>query len=400
MTVSHRSYEGSTRSRSSISEFGDDNFAVGKWDNTEIISRDGLMSLQTWVFFPSIDQRSERASGESACTSLVATIATWLQNNHNQMPLKSELDTLVREGSLEWRDLCENEVYRKRFPDKHFDLETVLEAKTRNRVPESRLLDSSNLTMAFSTFLMTYERSFIEAWLGEGNHTCPKTKENLTSTKCTPNVLLRGLIADWCKTNGMDPPKQATTRAAQRSMIKSLLTKLKAGSPNVQQIAATEIRRLAKINDDYRVEIANACWGHSSPCIPSNHTRPLHTIDEHKERFEIVRAIPPLVRLLSEESGMKDEALALLDILSSHPEAKVAIGEAEAVHVLVEFIRSGSPSNKENAAAVLVNLCSGDKEYLIEAQGFGVRDILGDLQQNGTNRGKKKAGQLLKTMTY
>ena len=59
------------------------------------------------------DQRSERASGESACTSLVATLATWFQNNHNQMPLKSELDTLVREGSLEWRDLCENEVYRK-----------------------------------------------------------------------------------------------------------------------------------------------------------------------------------------------------------------------------------------------------------------------------------------------
>lgn len=54
------------------------------------------------------------------------------------MPLKSELDTLVREGSSEWRDLCENDVYRKRFPDKHFDLETVLESKTRNLevVPE------------------------------------------------------------------------------------------------------------------------------------------------------------------------------------------------------------------------------------------------------------------------
>ncbi|GJZ55537.1 U-box domain-containing protein 13-like protein isoform X1 [Tanacetum coccineum] len=142
-------------------------------------------------------------------------------------------------------------------------------------------------------------------------------------------------------------------------MIKSLLTKLKAGSPNVQQIVAAEIRRLAKINDDYRVEIA---------------------FDEHKGRFEIVRAIPPLVRLLSEgslhgnkdvasalhksESGMKDEALALLDTLE--------------------------PPGSE--AAVLVNLCSGDQEYLIEAQGFGVRDILGDLQQNGTNRGKKKAG--------
>nr|XP_043616499.1 uncharacterized protein LOC122588447 [Erigeron canadensis] len=130
----HRSEDGSTTSRSSFSEFGDDNFVVGKWDTKEVISRDGHMKLQTQVFFASIDQRSERASGESACTSLVTIIADWFQNNRHQMPIKSELDTLIREGSFEWRNLCENEFYRKRFPDKHFDLETVLQAKTRNLV--------------------------------------------------------------------------------------------------------------------------------------------------------------------------------------------------------------------------------------------------------------------------
>nr|GEV36987.1 hypothetical protein [Tanacetum cinerariifolium] len=109
----HRSDEGSTTSRSSISEFGDDNFVV------------------------------------------VATIATWFQNNHNQMPLKSELDTLVREGSSEWRDLCENEVYKKRFPDKHFDLETVLEAKTRNLevVPEKSFVGFFQLEDGVFDFL-------------------------------------------------------------------------------------------------------------------------------------------------------------------------------------------------------------------------------------------------------
>ncbi|XP_071710579.1 uncharacterized protein [Rutidosis leptorrhynchoides] len=134
----HKSDEGSTTSRSSISDFGDDNFVVGKWENVEVISRDGYMTIQTQIFFASIDQRSEKASGESACTSLVATIADWFQNNNHQMPIKSELDTLIREGSLEWRNLCENEVYRKKFPDKHFDLETVLQAGTRNLsvVPE------------------------------------------------------------------------------------------------------------------------------------------------------------------------------------------------------------------------------------------------------------------------
>ncbi|XP_076950996.1 uncharacterized protein LOC143624122 [Bidens hawaiensis] len=128
--------------RALISEFGDDNFAVGRWEKKEVISRDGHMKLETQVFFASIDQRSERAAGESACTALVAVIADWFQNNWNELPIKSQLDSLIREGSLEWRNLCESEVYREWFPDKHFDLETVIEAKIRNLhvVPEKSFI--------------------------------------------------------------------------------------------------------------------------------------------------------------------------------------------------------------------------------------------------------------------
>lgn len=130
--------ENSAAKQESISAFGDDGFAVGAWEQQEITSRDGHMKLKTQVFFSSIDQRNERAAGESACTALVAVIADWLQSNNNEMPIKSQLDSLIREGSLEWRNLCENETYRERFPDKHFDLETVLEAKVRplSVVPE------------------------------------------------------------------------------------------------------------------------------------------------------------------------------------------------------------------------------------------------------------------------
>lgn len=128
----HKTDEDSSANRSSVSEFGDDNFAIGNWEQKEIMSRDGHMKLETEIFFASIDQRSERAAGESACTALVAVIADWFQNNHDLMPIKSQFDCLIREGSLEWRNLCENETYRERFPDKHFDLETVLQAKIRS----------------------------------------------------------------------------------------------------------------------------------------------------------------------------------------------------------------------------------------------------------------------------
>ncbi|KAM3280789.1 hypothetical protein P3S67_027809 [Capsicum chacoense] len=89
------------------------------------------MKLQTQIFFALIDQRSERAAGESACTALVAVIADWFYYNPEDMPIKSQLDSLICECSMQWRDLCENETYRECFRDKHFDLETVLEAKVR-----------------------------------------------------------------------------------------------------------------------------------------------------------------------------------------------------------------------------------------------------------------------------
>uniref|UniRef100_A0A803NUG3 C2 NT-type domain-containing protein n=2 Tax=Cannabis sativa TaxID=3483 RepID=A0A803NUG3_CANSA len=133
---------GSTTSRSSFSEFGEDTFAVGCWESKEVTSRDGLMKLQAQVFFASIDQRSERAAGESACTALVAVIADWLQSNQDEMPIKSDFNSLIRDGSSEWRNLCKNKEYIERFPDRHFDLETVLQAKVRplTVVPEKSFI--------------------------------------------------------------------------------------------------------------------------------------------------------------------------------------------------------------------------------------------------------------------
>ncbi|KAE8729477.1 U-box domain-containing protein 13 [Hibiscus syriacus] len=110
--------------------------------------------------------------------------------------------------------------------------------------------------------------------------------------------------------------------------------------------------------------------------------------------------VPTLMRLLTEPGGgMVDEALAILAILSSHPEGKSGIGAAEAVPVLVDVIGNGSPRNKENAAAVLVHLCAGDQQHLAEAQELGVMGPLLDLAQNGTDRGKRKAAQLLERMS-
>eukprot|EP00250_Pteridium_aquilinum_P008190 c17753_g1_i1 orf=659-2863(+) len=112
-------------------DFGEEKFSVGSWEMKDFVSRDGHMKLSANVFFASIDQRNERAAGESACTALVAVIADWLHRNPSRTPIKAEFDSLIREGSAEWRRLFDNVTYQNLFPDGHFDLDTVLQAQVR-----------------------------------------------------------------------------------------------------------------------------------------------------------------------------------------------------------------------------------------------------------------------------
>ncbi|KAF1865143.1 hypothetical protein Lal_00004517 [Lupinus albus] len=111
-------------------KFQSNNQGPCSWENMEILSRDGEARIKINVFFASFDQRSEQASGESACTVLVALIADWL-NSSMDMPTRAEFDNLITQGSSEWRRLCNNDYYLNLFPDKHFDLETIIEANLR-----------------------------------------------------------------------------------------------------------------------------------------------------------------------------------------------------------------------------------------------------------------------------
>jgi hypothetical protein len=105
----------------------DDNGRRSNWEAKELVSRDGKAKLKTEVFFASLDQRSERAAGESACTALVTVIAHRLHANQDMLT-RPEFDSLIIEGSSQWQKLCSNDTYIQSFPDKHFDLDTVLRA--------------------------------------------------------------------------------------------------------------------------------------------------------------------------------------------------------------------------------------------------------------------------------
>ncbi|KAM3698371.1 hypothetical protein ACB098_06G183800 [Castanea mollissima] len=119
----------------------------------------------------------------------------------------------------------------------------------------------------------------------------------------------------------------------------------------------------------------------------------------NKARAVKAGIVTPLMRLLKDAGGgMVDEALAILAILASHPEGKTAIGQAKPIPVLVEVIKTGSPRNRENSAAVLWSLCTGDSEQLKLSKELGAEEALKELSENGTDRAKRKAGSILELL--
>ncbi|CAN6163674.1 unnamed protein product [Urochloa humidicola] len=338
----------------------------------------------------------------------------------------------------------------------------------------------------------TYERAYIEEWLASGHRICPATQQRLTSTKLTPNYILRSLIVQWCKTNRIEPPKRSLSESAN---IDVLISQLCSPDTEQQRSAAAELRHLAKCSANNRICIAesgaiplllsllsssdlqtqehavtallnlsihadNKAIIVSSGAVPSivdilkngsmeareNAAATIFSLsvfNEYKVTIGETGAIPALVVLLSQGSqqarkdaaaalfnlciyqgnkgrairaglvpivmellanptrGLMDEAMAILSILSSHPEGKVAIWAAEPVPVLVEMIGSGSPRNRENAAAVMLHLCTGAQQLapFTRAQECGIMGPLRELAMNGTERGKRKAVQLLEQMS-
>lgn len=141
-------------------------FEVGKWEKRKLKSRDGKLELQTEIFLATIDQRSEKALGGGACTVIATLVTDWLYKNPNTLPLKCELDKLIRDGSREWRNLCKEESHKGKFLDQHFDLDTVIEAKIRplEEVSEKSYVGFFKLENMKETDLLQDAMSFDTIW--------------------------------------------------------------------------------------------------------------------------------------------------------------------------------------------------------------------------------------------
>jgi hypothetical protein len=191
--------------------------------------------------------------------------------------------------------------------------------------------------------------------------------------------------------------------------IPDIVDVLRNGSMEARENAAATLFSLSVV-DEYKVKIGAAgaipalitllCEG--TPRGKKDAATAIFNLSIYQgNKAKAVKAgiVGPLMRLLKDAGGgMVDEALAIMAILASHPEGKTAIGQAEPIPVLVEVIRTGSPRNRENSAAVLWSICTGDLQQLKLAREVGAEEALMELSENGTDRAKRKAGNILELL--
>lgn len=123
--------------------------------------------------------------------------------------------------------------------------------------------------------------------------------------------------------------------------------------------------------------------------------------NDNKARAVEAGVIPPLVDLLTDRNfRLVDQALSTLALLALHHQGQAEIARANALPVLVDLVAESNPQNRENAACVLLGLCSRDPNNVYNATKLGLGGPLGELASTGTAKARRKARKLLEIFRH
>jgi len=122
---------------------------------------------------------------------------------------------------------------------------------------------------------------------------------------------------------------------------------------------------------------------------------------ENKIKAVEAGVVPNLVRLLTDKSlGLIDQALSTLALLALHYQGQAEIGRVNALPILVDLVAESNPQNRENAACILLELCSNDPNNVYNAAKLGLCGALGELASTGTAKARRKAKKLLEILRH
>lgn len=213
----------------------------------------------------------------------------------------------------------------------------------------------------------TFDRPFIQKWLKAGNRTCPQTQQVLSHTILTPNHLIRGMIAQWCRNHGIKLPDSVDyandegLTQVDKVQFLSLLEKMSSTSRLDQKKAAKEFRLLTKRTPSFR-----ALFGESLDAIPQL----LSPLSETKREAEV-------------HPDLQEDLITTLLNLSIHDSNKKLVAETSMViPLLMDALRSGTIETRSNAAATLFTLSALDSNKALIGKSGALRPLI-DLLDEG-----------------
>ncbi|KAJ4886013.1 U-box domain-containing protein 9 [Raphanus sativus] len=205
----------------------------------------------------------------------------------------------------------------------------------------------------------TYDKFYIQKWLSSGNRTCPKTRQVLSHTGLTPNLLISDMISKWCKTVGVETVNQYQSNTlSDREILNSLLCKVSSSNLQDQKSAAKELRRLTRKGTVFR-----ALFGESS---------------DH-----ITRLVNPLLHECQDE-GLQEDVITTLLNISIHDDnnKKLVCENPNVIPLLIDALRRGTVATRSNAAAAIFTLSALDSNKVLIGKS-GVLKPLIDLLEEG-----------------
>ncbi|XP_031255663.1 U-box domain-containing protein 9 [Pistacia vera] len=299
--------------------------------------------------------------------------------------LKKELQRLVRL-------LVDDEDYRTEMIDQAKEtLSALKELKMKKRSLSLKLRETllcpEEFKCPLSKELMrdpvvlasgqTFDRPYIQRWLKAGNRTCPRTQQVLSHTILTPNYLIREMISQWCKCQGIELPNPVQyvneeVTEADRDHFLSLLEKMSATLAE-QREAAKELRLLTK-----RIPSFRALFGESLDAIPQL----LSPLSESKSKSGI-------------HPNLQEDVITTLLNLSIHDSNKKLVAETPMViPLLMEALRSGTIETRSNAAAALFTLSALDSNKELIGKSGALKPLIDLLDEGHTLAMKDVASAL------
>lgn len=195
------------------------------------------------------------------------------------------------------------------------------------------------------------------------------------------------------------------TTIAESGVIEPLIHVLETGNSGAKENAAATLFSISVI-EEYRIKIGRSGAVKALVGLLGSGTLRgkkdaatalfnLSIFHENKARIVQAGAVKYLVELIDPESEMVDKAVAVLANLSTVTEGGLAIAREGGIPSLVEILETGSQRGKENAATILLQLCTSSPKYCRLVLQEGAVPPLVLLSQSGTTRAKEKAQQLL-----